>query len=71
VGGGGDLLAEVAAAGLGGAEAFGIGGVHQGIGHLLQQGSDQGPQRAQEALAALAGGFGDFGGRLRGRSGGG
>lgn len=71
MGGGSDLLAEVAEADLDGAEEFGVGVVHQGIGHLLQQGSGEGLQLAQEALAALARGFGDFSGRRRSRNEGG
>jgi hypothetical protein len=71
VGGGGEVLAEVAEANLDGAEELAIGGVHQGLGHLLQQGSGEGLELAQEAWAALGRGSVDFSGRRRGRSGGG
>ena len=70
MGGGGDLLAEVAEANLDGAEEFGFGGVGQGIGHLLQQGSGEDLELAPEALTALGRGFGDFSGRRRSGSGG-
>jgi hypothetical protein len=60
------LLAEVAEAEFGGAEQFGVGGIDEGVGHLLQQGSGAGLELLQEAVASVGPGFSALGGRRRG-----
>jgi hypothetical protein len=57
---GGQLLAQLAAAEFDGAEQFAVGGIDEGIDHLLQEGLGGGPELFEEALAALGAGLGDF-----------
>ncbi len=70
MGGGGDVLAEVAEADFDGAEQFVVGGLDEGIDHALQEGGGGGLELSEEALATLVRGFSPFGGRARARSGG-
>jgi hypothetical protein len=60
------LLAEVAEAEFGGAEQFAVGGIDEGVGHLLQQRSGGSLELLQEAVASLVAGFSALGGRRRG-----
>jgi hypothetical protein len=57
VGGGGDLLAEVAEADLDGSEQLAVGGVGEGVGHLVDQGQGLGAELLAEALPALVARF--------------
>lgn len=59
------MLAEVAEAEFGGAEPFAVGGIDEGIGHLLQQGSGGDLELLQEAVASLVSGFSALRGRRR------
>ena len=54
---GGDLLSEVAESDFDGAEQFAVGGIDQGIGHVLDQRQELIEERLAEALAALGVGF--------------
>jgi hypothetical protein len=56
---GGDLLAEVAQSNLDGTEQFAVGGIDQGIDHLLDQGQGVRQELLPEALATLVAGFTD------------
>jgi hypothetical protein len=71
LGGGGDLLPQVAQAGLDGAEDLAAGGVGEGVGHLLQQGGGGRLQLRQEAPAPLVARFSPLRGRRRVHFGGG
>jgi hypothetical protein len=64
--GGGELLAEVAEAEFGGAKQLAVGGIDEGVGHLLQQGSGGSLELLQEAVASLVAGFSALGSRRRG-----
>jgi hypothetical protein len=54
---GGDLPAEVAQAHFDGTEDLAVGGIGQGVGHLLDQRQDLVKELLTEALAALSAGF--------------
>lgn len=68
---GGDCLSEVAEAHFDGTEDLPVGGIDQGIGHLLDQRQDLVEELLAEALAALGAGFIPLRGRRRAHLGGG
>lgn len=61
------MLAEVPQAEFGGAQELVVGGIDEGIGHLLQEGSGAGLKVLQEAEAPVGAGFSALGGRRRRR----
>lgn len=53
-------MSEVAEADLDGAEEFVVGGVAEGVGHLVDQGQGLLPELPAQALTALVAGFAGF-----------
>jgi hypothetical protein len=54
------LLSEVAEADLDGAEEFAVGGVGEGVGHLVDEGEGLLQELLAQAAAALVAGFAGF-----------
>jgi hypothetical protein len=65
VGRGGELLPEVAEAGFDGAKEPVVGGVGEGVGHLVDQGEGLSKELLAQAVASLAARFSPFRDRRR------